>query len=205
MGVESSYNVELLFAASFDRDIGSGGLNEVVEAPEGENRLSVLLEVVTRPRRPRVSCGLDLSGMLSESSLAWGRQEGKEDQGKILVQVYFRGYGSICKQWGGYALFWSIIDTSSVVSLPNSNIGIRVSVLLEGYRYPFEVRVGIDTWGWVSIPLCRLTWYRYLGCVSVPKSLHGTGVSVLASEYRYWLPENSLWSPSKHDTLRFDP
>ncbi|KAL4355329.1 hypothetical protein GQ457_06G020810 [Hibiscus cannabinus] len=41
---------------------------------EGENRLSVLLEgiphvverAVTRPRRPRVSRGLDLSKMLSE-------------------------------------------------------------------------------------------------------------------------------------------
>ncbi|KAK9030245.1 hypothetical protein V6N11_031675 [Hibiscus sabdariffa] len=36
-------------------------------------------------------------------SLAWGRQEGKEDQGIAFVQVRFCGHGSMYKQWGGTA------------------------------------------------------------------------------------------------------
>ncbi|KAL4333220.1 hypothetical protein GQ457_07G006990 [Hibiscus cannabinus] len=64
---------------------------------------------------------------------------------------------------------------SSVVSVPEFNTGIRVSVLLNEYR------------------------------VSVPKFLNGTRVSVLAFEYRYWLPDNSLWSPLKHVSLRLGP
>ncbi|KAL4304138.1 hypothetical protein GQ457_10G013950 [Hibiscus cannabinus] len=30
-------------------------------------------------------------------------------------------------------------------------------------------------------------------------------VSVLAFEYRYWLPENGFWSSLKHDSLRLGP
>ncbi|KAL4334363.1 hypothetical protein GQ457_07G010880 [Hibiscus cannabinus] len=79
-----------MFAASFDSKMGclysvfdvkkQGKPVWVVRARNwklrgGENRLSGLLEgvshaterVVTRPRRPRVSRGFDLSGMLSES------------------------------------------------------------------------------------------------------------------------------------------
>ncbi|KAL4326290.1 hypothetical protein GQ457_11G031950 [Hibiscus cannabinus] len=74
--------------------------------------------VVTRPRRPRVSRGLDLSGMLIESSVF------------CIVGLEY----------------WY----SSVVSVPEFNTGIRVS-------------------------------------------------------YRYWLPDNSLWSPLKHDSLCFGP
>ncbi|KAL4346967.1 hypothetical protein GQ457_17G014160 [Hibiscus cannabinus] len=85
-----------------------------------------------------------MSRWLVERSLTLWRQEGKEDQGITFVQVRFCGYCSMYKQWGGYALFGSVTDTSSVVSVPKSNTGI-------------------------------------------------------------WLPENSLWSPSKHDTLRFGP
>ncbi|KAL4320065.1 hypothetical protein GQ457_18G005740 [Hibiscus cannabinus] len=40
---------------------------------------------------------------------------------------------------------------SSVVFVPNSNAGIRVSVLLEEYRYPFELHVGIDTRGGAQV------------------------------------------------------
>ncbi|KAL4346515.1 hypothetical protein GQ457_17G007230 [Hibiscus cannabinus] len=128
--------------------------------------------VVTRPRRPRVSRGLDLSGMLSESSLTLWRQKGKEDQGITFVQVRFCGNGSIYKQWGGsvFCIFGLEYRYSSVVSVPEFNTRIRVS---EG--------------------------------VSVPKFLNGTQVSVLAFEYRYWLPENGFWSSLKHDSLRLGP
>ncbi|KAL4335506.1 hypothetical protein GQ457_07G005400 [Hibiscus cannabinus] len=71
-----------MFAASFDSKMGC--LYSVFDVKKqgkpvwlvrtrnwklrgGENRLSGLLEVVTRPRRPRVSRGFDLSGMLSDS------------------------------------------------------------------------------------------------------------------------------------------
>ncbi|KAL4295463.1 hypothetical protein GQ457_12G010350 [Hibiscus cannabinus] len=79
-------------------------------------------------------------------SLTLWRQEGKEDQGLTFVQVRFGGYGSMYKQWGGYALFWSIsvfcifgleYRYSLVVSVPrihhwNLHIGTarRVSVPL---------------------------------------------------------------------------
>ncbi|KAL4367902.1 hypothetical protein GQ457_05G024110 [Hibiscus cannabinus] len=97
--------------------------------------------VVTRPRRPRVSRGLDLSGMLSESSLTLWWQEGKEDQGITFVQVRFYGYGSMYKQWGGsiFCIFGLEYRYSSLVSVPEFNTGIRVSVLLDEYRYPFEI------------------------------------------------------------------
>ncbi|KAL4290778.1 hypothetical protein GQ457_14G014380 [Hibiscus cannabinus] len=103
--------------------------------------------VVTRPRRARVSRGLDLSGMLSESSLTLWRQEGKEDQGITFVQVRFCGYGSIYKQWGRscaccssvFCIFGLEYRYSLVVSVPEFNTGIRVSVLLDEYRYPFEI------------------------------------------------------------------
>ncbi|KAK9002015.1 hypothetical protein V6N11_024708 [Hibiscus sabdariffa] len=74
-------------------------------------------------------------------SLAWGRQEGKEDQGITFVQVRFCGYGSMYKQWGGsvFYIFGLEYRYSSVVSVPEFNTGIRVSVLLDEYRYPFEV------------------------------------------------------------------
>ncbi|KAL4319681.1 hypothetical protein GQ457_18G005250 [Hibiscus cannabinus] len=81
-----SYNVELMYAASFDSKMGclysvfnvkkQGKPVWVVRTKNWklrgvENRLSGLLKgvsvIVTRPRRPRVSHGFDLSGMLSES------------------------------------------------------------------------------------------------------------------------------------------
>ncbi|KAL4325894.1 hypothetical protein GQ457_11G031880 [Hibiscus cannabinus] len=106
--------------------------------------------VVTRPRRPRVSRGLDLSGMPIESSVF------------CIVGLEYR--------------------YSSVVSVPEFNTGIHVSVLLDEYRYPFEINL-------VSI---HEKEYRY------PSSL-------MELEYRYWLPDNSLWSPLKHDSLCFGP
>ncbi|KAL4360989.1 hypothetical protein GQ457_04G015300 [Hibiscus cannabinus] len=104
--------------------------------------------VVTRPRRPRVSRGLDLSGMLSESSLTLWRQEGKEDQGITFVQVRFYGYGRSCWMVFGescascslvFCIFGLEYRYSSVVSVPEFNTGIHVSVLLDEYRYPFEI------------------------------------------------------------------
>ncbi|KAL4385234.1 hypothetical protein GQ457_15G020020 [Hibiscus cannabinus] len=46
-----------------------------------------------------------------DGSLTLWRQEGKEDQGITFVQVRFCGYGNMYKQWGGYALFWSMLDS----------------------------------------------------------------------------------------------
>ncbi|KAL4354504.1 hypothetical protein GQ457_06G011210 [Hibiscus cannabinus] len=92
--------------------------------------------------------GWDMSRWLVDRSLTLWRQEGNEDQGITFVQVRFYGYGSMYKQLGGYALFWSIsvfciigleYRYSSVVSVPEFNTGIRVSVLLDEYRYPFEI------------------------------------------------------------------
>ncbi|KAL4333438.1 hypothetical protein GQ457_07G006040 [Hibiscus cannabinus] len=89
-----------------------------------------------------------MSRWLVDRSLTFWRQEGKEDQGITFVQVRFYGYGSMYKQWGRYALFWSIsvfcifgleYRYSSVVSVPEFNTRIRVSVLLDEYRYPFEI------------------------------------------------------------------
>ncbi|KAL4354207.1 hypothetical protein GQ457_06G012170 [Hibiscus cannabinus] len=121
----------------------SGGPNEDLKLREGENRLSGLLEgishaterVVTRPRRPRVSRGLDLSGMLSES------QEGKEDQGITFVQVRFCGYGSMYKQWGGSILCISGLEYRNRHGGIGTRFlsGIRVSVLPYGYRYGSRV------------------------------------------------------------------
>ncbi|KAL4308952.1 hypothetical protein GQ457_01G022960 [Hibiscus cannabinus] len=50
------------------------------------------------------------------------------------------------------AFLVSSTDTPSVVSVPNSNTGIWVSIPEEGYRYPFVDPPGIDTWGGVSVP-----------------------------------------------------
>ncbi|KAL4272882.1 hypothetical protein GQ457_13G017540 [Hibiscus cannabinus] len=96
-------------------------------------------------------------------------QEGKEDQGITFVQVRFCGYGSIYKQWGGSALFWSMLDSFKLMrclSVPEINTGIRVSVLVLGneYRYPFRISL-------VSI---HGKEYRY------PSSL-------MELEYWYWL------------------
>ncbi|KAL4341875.1 hypothetical protein GQ457_08G028250 [Hibiscus cannabinus] len=79
-----------------------------------------------------------LHSMMTCVSLTLWRQEGKEDQGITFVQVRFYGYGSMYKQWGGpyFCIFGLRYRYSSVVSVPNSNTGIRVSVLLEEYRYP---------------------------------------------------------------------
>ncbi|KAL4368022.1 hypothetical protein GQ457_05G024120 [Hibiscus cannabinus] len=74
-------------------------------------------------------------------SLTLWRQQGKEDQGITFVQVRFYGYGSMYKQWGGsiFCIFGLEYRYSSVVSVPEFNTGIRVSVLLDEYRYPFEI------------------------------------------------------------------
>ncbi|KAL4309169.1 hypothetical protein GQ457_01G021620 [Hibiscus cannabinus] len=49
------------------------------------------------------------------------------------------------KQWGGsvFCIFGLEYRYSSVVSVPEFNTGIRVSVLLDEYRYPFEI-IGSD-------------------------------------------------------------
>ncbi|KAL4363745.1 hypothetical protein GQ457_04G017830 [Hibiscus cannabinus] len=82
-----------------------------------------------------------MSRWLVDRSLTWWRQEGKEDQGITFVQVRFCGYGSMYKQWGGSAFYIFGLEYrySSVVSVPEFNTGIRVSVLLDEYRYPFEI------------------------------------------------------------------
>ncbi|KAL4355385.1 hypothetical protein GQ457_06G012610 [Hibiscus cannabinus] len=72
---------------------------------------------------------------LEYRSLTLWRQEGKEDQGITYVQVRFCGYGSILV----FCIFGLEYRYSSVVSVPEFNTGIRVSVLLDEYRYPFEI------------------------------------------------------------------
>ncbi|KAL4325175.1 hypothetical protein GQ457_11G031770 [Hibiscus cannabinus] len=87
------------------------------------------------------------------ASLGKARRQGGSSI--TFVQYGFRVYGIVNKQWGGpnYAFLVSSIDTLSVVSVPNSNTGIWVSVparegidtpcnapgmVLElGYRYPY--------------------------------------------------------------------
>ncbi|KAL4379295.1 hypothetical protein GQ457_02G029810 [Hibiscus cannabinus] len=118
-----SYNVELLFAASFDSkmrclcsvfDVKKQGkpIREVQtkywKLREGENRLSGLLEGISN------------------------------DIERFLVSLVL-----VAAQNSAFLV--SSIDTSSVVSVPNSNTGIQISVMLEGYRYPFEFTL-------VSIP-----------------------------------------------------
>ncbi|KAL4282252.1 hypothetical protein GQ457_03G014400 [Hibiscus cannabinus] len=131
------------------------------------------------------------------TSLVVARRQ--EDRGLIIVQVCFCNYGSMCKQWGGCALFWSMLDsfklmrsqnsailvssigTLSVVSVPKSNTGIWVSVpAREGIGTPLKcpryryLRKGIDT----SLVIHQVSvlgeGYRYPS-------------SPLGLEYRYWL------------------
>ncbi|KAL4335241.1 hypothetical protein GQ457_07G007120 [Hibiscus cannabinus] len=72
----------------------------------------------------------------------------------------------------------------------------QVSIPEEGYRY---LRKGIDT------PCVNTPGIDTLGGVSVPKSPIGAWVSVLASEYRYQLPENRFWNSLKHNSPRLGP
>ncbi|KAL4302738.1 hypothetical protein GQ457_10G005920 [Hibiscus cannabinus] len=108
---KSSNNVELMFAASFDSKMGS--LYSVFDVKKqwkpvwvvrtrnwklrgGENRLSGLLEGVS------VTYALPFPTMHIASS---GRQGSKGDRVKPLFKYGFCEYGSVNKQWGGYALF----------------------------------------------------------------------------------------------------
>ncbi|KAL4290880.1 hypothetical protein GQ457_14G018290 [Hibiscus cannabinus] len=136
-----SYNVELLFAASFDSKMGclcsvfdvkkkGKPIREVRtrywKLREGENRLSGLLEGISHH-----SLSFEAYALFPTMQIAsFGKARRQGGSSITFVQVRF---------------LWLCIDTSSVVSVPNSNTGIWVSVLLEGYRYPFEVHVGIDT------------------------------------------------------------
>ncbi|KAL4364137.1 hypothetical protein GQ457_04G024020 [Hibiscus cannabinus] len=110
-----------------------------------------------------------LRSMMTCVSLTLWRQEGKEDRGITFVQVRFYGYGSMYKQWGG-----------SVFCL--FGLEYRYSSVVLVPEFNTGIRPGIDT----------------REGVSVPKFLNGTRVSVLAFEYRYWLPENEnfalLWN-----------
>ncbi|KAL4271354.1 hypothetical protein GQ457_13G015330 [Hibiscus cannabinus] len=71
---------------------------------------------------------------ISEDKLVQ-KQEGKEDQGITFVQVRFYCYDCMYKQWGGsvFCIFGLEYRYSSVVSVPEFNTGIRVSVLLDEY------------------------------------------------------------------------
>ncbi|KAK8973046.1 hypothetical protein V6N11_018576 [Hibiscus sabdariffa] len=85
----------------------------------------------------------------SGRSLAWGKQEGKEDQGVTFVQVRFCGYGSMYKQWGG--------SNSCISGLEyrNQHSGIGTDSSLESvYRYCY---IGTGT-TLVSVPAFE---YRY--------------------------------------------
>ncbi|KAL4295402.1 hypothetical protein GQ457_12G031140 [Hibiscus cannabinus] len=94
-----------------------------------------------------------------------GRQGSKGDRVKPLFKYGFYEYGSVNKQWGGYALFgehnvlerflvkfWHVAAQISAILV--SSIGT-----LSGYRYPNPTL----EFGY------RYPWYRYLlGRVSVP-------------------------------------
>ncbi|KAL4290140.1 hypothetical protein GQ457_14G018370 [Hibiscus cannabinus] len=77
---------------------------------EGENRLSVLLE------------GISVSG------------NDFNDRATILMM-----FGSCACCSSVFCIFGLEYRYSSVVSVPEFNTGIRVSVLLDEYRYPFEI------------------------------------------------------------------
>ncbi|KAL4340475.1 hypothetical protein GQ457_08G016310 [Hibiscus cannabinus] len=128
------------------------------------------------------------------ASLGKARRQGGSSI--TLFKYGFCGYGSINKQWGGYALFGSSCACcnpdfcifgldyrySSVVSVPNSNTGIRVSVLLEEYRYPFEFHDRYRYLGrGIGTPL-------YIHLVSILGNAYRYPSSLMELEYRYWLP-----------------
>ncbi|KAL4323883.1 hypothetical protein GQ457_11G023490 [Hibiscus cannabinus] len=93
-------------------------------------------------------------------SLTLWRQEGKEDQGITFVQVRFYGYCSMYKQWGGYALFWSMLDS---FKLMRCCVGwFLVSLVHVAARFSAYLVSSIGT----------LQWYRYQN-------------STLESAYRY--------------------
>ncbi|KAL4325264.1 hypothetical protein GQ457_11G031930 [Hibiscus cannabinus] len=78
---------------------------------------------------------------MSRWLLLGGGRKARGSKFKSFVQVYFCGYGSICKQWGGsvFCIVGLEYRYSSVVSVPEFNTGIHVSVQLDEYRYPFEI------------------------------------------------------------------
>ncbi|KAL4368010.1 hypothetical protein GQ457_05G020140 [Hibiscus cannabinus] len=153
---QPSYNVELLFAASFDSKMGSlcsvfdvkkqGKLIREVRTRywklrEGENRLSGLLE------------GISGEGMRNDAMGSWHSC-------------------AFCSP--DFCIFGLEYRYSSVVSVPNFNTGIWVSVLLEEYRYPFEFRkVSILGEGY-RYPFEDSPYIDTRECVSVPKFLNGT-------------------------------
>ncbi|KAL4324408.1 hypothetical protein GQ457_11G028610 [Hibiscus cannabinus] len=92
------------------------------------------------------------------------------------------------------------------VSIPYQWYRYPIPTLESGYRYllervsvPLEMHPGIDT-PFVDTPVID-TW----GGLSVSKFPIGSWVSVLASEYRYQLPENSFRNSLKHVSLRLGP
>ncbi|KAL4348039.1 hypothetical protein GQ457_17G008460 [Hibiscus cannabinus] len=80
----------------------------------------------------RMHSMMALHRMMTCVSLTLWRQEGKDDQGITYVQSC-----ACCSSV--FCIFGLEYRYSSVVSVPEFNTGIRVSVLLDEYRYPFEI------------------------------------------------------------------
>ncbi|KAK9002134.1 hypothetical protein V6N11_024822 [Hibiscus sabdariffa] len=141
---KSSYNVELMFAASFDSKMGC--LYSVFDVKKqgkpiwevrtknwklrgGEDRLSGLLEGISDALHEGIAYDDDLS-------LAWGRQRGKGDRVLPLFKYGFCDYGSVNKQWGGP----DFCNSSVEYRYPISGIGTQIQYwnlgIGEGYRYP---------------------------------------------------------------------
>ncbi|KAL4271348.1 hypothetical protein GQ457_13G017590 [Hibiscus cannabinus] len=100
-----------------------------------------------------------------------------------MFRMILNGFGESCACCNpDFCIFGLEYRYSSVVSVPNFNTGIWVSVLLEEHRYPFEFHVR----------------YRYLGrgigtplkihLVSILKNAYRYPSSLMELEYRYWLP-----------------
>ncbi|KAL4335254.1 hypothetical protein GQ457_07G010150 [Hibiscus cannabinus] len=111
------------------------------------------------------------------ASLGKARRQGGSSI--TFVQVQFCGYGSVNKQWGGYALFEErpkILHFWCRVSIPYQWYRYPIPTLESGYRYLLER---------VSVPLV-------MHQVSVPREGYRYPSSPLGLEYRYWLPSTDI-------------
>ncbi|KAL4311064.1 hypothetical protein GQ457_01G018730 [Hibiscus cannabinus] len=116
---------------------------EIEQKNEHENEHATE-RVVTRPQRPRVSRGLDLSGMLTPLTKLSSLRSLSNNVVTNLVEARRQGGSrhNFCSSTilcSIFCIFGLEYRYSSVVSVPEFNTGICVSVLLDEYRYPFEI------------------------------------------------------------------
>ncbi|KAL4387512.1 hypothetical protein GQ457_09G015530 [Hibiscus cannabinus] len=80
---------------------------------------SILVDVpklnvsLTQWESKALSLMLSHTTLLCQECVYYG---GQGDRGLNFCSSMFSGYGSMYEQWGGYALFWSILDSSMLLA-----------------------------------------------------------------------------------------